>query len=90
MIGRIHKPYPPSWYASHRTWADNLTKEQMSAFGRMSGPPRGKRKVVVKKSTRGPAKHGTRSKYNGGCRCLECKEANRLHGVEQRNKKLNI
>ena len=25
-------------------------------------------------------KHGTRSKYNMGCRCIKCKIANRLYG----------
>jgi hypothetical protein len=29
------------------------------------------------KPARGPAQHGTRSKYVGGCRCEDCTKANR-------------
>ena len=31
------------------------------------------------------AQHGTRSKYNGGCRCDACKEANRDYEYKRRN-----
>jgi hypothetical protein len=33
---------------------------------------------------RSKPKHGTRSRYNGGCRCSKCREANRVYRAEKR------
>lgn len=44
------------------------------------GPPRRGRQVfpVI------PARHGTRSKYVGGCRCSDCTEAHRVYAAKRR------
>lgn len=41
-----------------------------------------RRRKGVKKRT--PPGHGTRSRYNQGCRCEPCREANRVYRAENR------
>jgi hypothetical protein len=36
-----------------------------------------------KRAGRGPAQHGTRSKYAAGCRCPQCREAARVYARER-------
>lgn len=41
----------------------------------------------VNQKTRGPVEHGTRSSYCQGCRCADCREAQRLYSIGWRERK---
>lgn len=44
-------------------------------------------RVLTRASLRQPASHGSRAKYNSGCRCFDCKNAQRVH---DRQRKLKV